>query len=262
MHAMQPFVYVSLMPEALVASNLGAEEFGAYLAVGSQKRARGQALFFKLDEKYAAERLEVLGQRALVDPNGGRGVRRSAYLSIYRVLEQIAPEALESLHLVTDEGRVLTLLPADYQPEPGPRFHLYQEFCPVTPRVVSTLEPRDFAARITDPREVVSLPALLFADLELARLADDPEATGIDDLPYPNLEHLRDCLRELREKPHKTTKTVIRYLQQDVLYRTIRRGFYLATAGGGFRHFPMPSREQLETTHYAWWRSALSSFGA
>ncbi len=258
---MQSFLYLSLMPEALVASHLPPAEFGAYLAVGTQKRARGQALFFTLSRAYTYDRLEVLGHRALLERTPTSAPRRSAYLSIYRVLEQVPLEALESLHLVTEEGRTLELRPADYVPEPQRRFHLYQEFCPVTPRVVSTLEPQSFAARITDHSQLVSLPALLFADLQLHDLRDDPDAAGVDNLPYPNLPHLRDCLRELQEKG-KTTKTVIRFLQQDVLYRTIRRGFYVAQTGGGFRFFPMPTREQLETDHYPWWRSALSTFGA
>lgn len=258
---MQLYLYLSMMPEALVASHLPPEDYGSYLAIGSKKRARGQAIFFRLSEEYARQRLEVLGQRGMVEGGRHEGPRRSAYLSVYRVLEQVPLCALETLHLVTEEGRVLALNPAEYQPETEPRFHLYQEFCPVTPRVVSTLEPREFAARITDKSQLVSLPALLFADLQLHELRENPDVSA-DHLPYPNLTHLRDCLRELREKPNKTTKTVIRFLQQDVLYRTIRRGFYVATAGGGFRFFPMPTREQLETVHDRWWRSALSTFGA
>jgi hypothetical protein len=258
---MQSYLYLSMMPEALVASHLAPDEFGAYLAVGTKKRARGQALFFKLSDDYTAARLEVLGQRSVLERGPVSQPRRSAYLSIYRALEQVPVEALEALHLVTDEGRVLALHPGDYTPESEPRFHLYQEFCPVNPRVVSTLEPREFGARITDKSQLVSLPALVFADLQLHQLRDDPEAPEVENLPYPNIPHLRDCLRELGEKG-KTTKTVIRVLQQDVLYRTIRRGFYVATAGGGFRFFPMPSREDLETRHYPWWRSALTTFGA
>jgi hypothetical protein len=188
--------------------------------------------------------------------------RRSLYLSIYRVLEQTPLDAIESIHLATDDGRVLSLNSAEYRPDPGPRFHLYQEFCPVTPRVVSALEPREFASCITDPAQRVTLPAIVFAELKLERLGEDPEATGVDNLPYPNLEHLRDCLRELRTKKGKPTKTVIRYLQQDVLFRTFTGGFYVAASGGGLRHFPMPSQEQLETIYYPWWRSAQSSFGA
>jgi hypothetical protein len=259
---MKPYLYLSLIPEALVASHLAPEEFGVYLSVGSQKRTRGQAMFFKLTDGYAEARLSALGLDPGLERDESKGPRRSAYLSIYRVLEQTPVDALESLHLVTEDGRVLTLNPAAYEPDPGPRFHLYQELCPITPRVVSTLEPRAFASQITDPANRVSLPALVFTELKLESLADDPEAKNVDNLPYPNLEHLRDCLRELRVKPNKMMKTVIRSLQQDVLYRTLRGGLYVATSGGGFRFFPMPPRPDLESTNYPWWRSALSTFGA
>jgi hypothetical protein len=255
---MKNYLYLSLMPESLVASHLAPAEFGSYIATGSKKRARGQAIFFKLSDAYADKILSGdLAAHMLARPN-----RRSLYLSIYRVLEQTPLDAIESIHLATDDGRVLSLNSAEYRPDPGPRFHLYQEFCPVTPRVVSALEPREFASCITDPAQRVTLPAIVFAELKLERLGEDPEATGVDNLPYPNLEHLRDCLRELRTKKGKPTKTVIRYLQQDVLFRTFTGGFYVAASGGGLRHFPMPSQEQLETIYYPWWRSAQSSFGA
>jgi len=257
---MTPYLYLSLLPEALVASHLAPEEYGAYLATGAQKRARGQAVFFKLTDAFAAAHLARLG----VEPHLGRPdgpPHRSRYLGVYRVLENIPLDALESLHLITEDGKNLTLTPGDWTPDPEPRFHLYQEFCPVTPRIVTNLGPREFASHITDPAQPVSLPVLVFAELKLERLAGHPDAPDVDNLPYPNLPHLRDCLRELQTKPGKSSKTVIRFLQQDVLYRTLRNGFYVAAAGGGFVCFPMPSREELETTHYPWWRSALSTFG-
>jgi hypothetical protein len=255
---MKNHLYLSLMPESLVASHLAPSQFGSYIATGTKKRARGQAIYFKLTDAYA----ETIITSDIAARMAERQPRLSLYLSIYRVLEQTPLDAIESLHLATDDGRVLTLMPAEFAPEPGPRFHLYQEFCPVTPRVVSSLEPNEFAARITDSAQPVSLPALVFCELKLDRLGDDPEAADIDNLPYPNLEHLRDCLRELRSKHGKPTKTVIRYLQQDVLFRTITGGFHIARTGGGLLHFPMPSIEDLETIHYPWWRSAQSSFGA
>jgi hypothetical protein len=247
-------LYLSLIPEALVASHLPPEEYGAYLALGPKKRSHGQAIFFKLSDSYAKEKLDAF--HGIAELRDGR-LRRSAYLGIHRVLEQTPMEAIESLHLTSDDGRVLALFPTEYKPEPGPRYHLYQEFCPVTPRVVSELEPREFGARITDTSEAVSLPALVYADLMLERLSDDPEANGVDNLPYGSLEHLRDCLRELRAKPGKSTKLVVRHLEQDVLFRTILHGFFVAAQGGAFRYFPMPSRGELETTYYPWWRSAL-----
>lgn len=249
-------LYLTLIPEALVASHLAPEEYGTYLALGSKKRSHGQAIFFKLSEEYAAQRLaQYPGLDELKD---GR-VRRSAYLAIHRVLESVPLEALESLHLVSADGNLLTLLPADYEEDPGPRFHLYQEFCPITPRVASTLEAREFVQSITDTSQPVSLPALVFSELALAKLADDPDGNGVENLPYGGIEHLRDCLRELRAKPGKATKLVVRHLEQDVLFRTIRRGFFAAKAGGGLRFFPMPTRDELETTYYPWWRSAQRS---
>jgi len=259
---MTTYLYLSLLPEALVASHLAPDDYGAYLATGSKKRSRGQAIFFKLTDEFARQRLAELKIEPTLERGESNPPRRSFYLSIYRALERTPLSALESLHLATDDGRVLSLKPAEHQPRPGPRFHLYQEFCPVTPRVVSELDPREFAARITDLNQLVSLPALVFAELRLERLGDDPEANDVENLPYPNLEHLRDCIRELRSKRGKSTKSVVRTLQQDVLFRTILGGFYVAAAGGDFRHFPMPSRDALETQFYPWWRSALSTFGA
>lgn len=259
---MKPHLYLSLLPEALVASHLDPIAFGSYLATGSRKRSRGQALFLRLSEAYTNRRLAELGLSPDLDRGSTLEPRHSAYLSIYRALESTPLEAMEALYLATDDGRVLELAPAEYFAQPGPRFHLYQEFSPITPRVVSSLPPPEFAARLTDPTERVSVPALVFADLKLLQLADDPEARDVDDLPYPNLEHLRDCLRELRTKVGKSTKTVIRGLQQDVLYRTINRGFYVAKAGGQLRFFPFPDRHALETTYYPWWRSALTTWGA
>ncbi len=250
------YLYLSLIPEALVASHLPPEEYGAYLSLGSKKRSHGQALFFKLSDSYAQQKLEEFP--GIAELRSGR-LRRSAYLGIHRVLETTPVDAIESLHLTSNDGHVLTLHPGEYEPDPGPRFHLYQEFCPVTPRVASLLEAREFASTITDTTKPVSLPAIAFAELMLDRLGDDPEANGVENLPYGSLEHLRDCLRELRAKPGKSSKLVVRHLEQDVLFRTIRRGFFVAAADGSFRHFPMPGKDELETTYYAWWRSALRS---
>jgi len=256
---MKPYLYLSLIPESLIASHLAPEEFGSYLSVGSQKRSRGQAIYFKLTDAYAEATFKKLGLDAGLGRTVGEPLRRSAYLNIYRVLEQTPVEALEALYLTTDDGRVLTLKPsAAYQPDLAPRFHLYQEFCPVTPRIISTLEPKAFAQEITDSTKAISLPALVFTELKLEGMAEDPEAKS-DNLPYTSVEHMRDCMRELKAKPSKKMKTVVRHLHQDVLYRTLRGGFYVATTGGGFRYFPMPTKEELETTYYPWWRSALNT---
>ena len=41
-------LYLSLIPQGLIASMLGPEEFGAYYAVGSNVHSRGEAIFFEV----------------------------------------------------------------------------------------------------------------------------------------------------------------------------------------------------------------------
>lgn len=257
---MKTYVYLSLIPEALIASNLPPDEFGAYISTGSKKRSRGQAVFFEVDPNFASDYLPLKDLDAHVAPRQPGVPRRSAYLSIYRVLEHVPVPQLGRLYLVTDDGMVLGLERGAFTPETGRKYHLYQEYCPVGPRVASVLGPREFCQQITNRAEPVSVDRIVFADLRLEALAQDPDATNVENLPYYNIEHLRDCLRELSHKSGKPTKTVIRHLPGDVLYRTIRKGFYVGDQTD-FAFYPMPSREALESEHYLWWRSALTTFG-
>ena len=258
---MKSYLYLSLLPEALVASHLAPDDFGSYLATGSKKRARGQAMYFKLSDSYATSELARRRVCASLDPRDQSLVRKSAYLSIYRVLEATPLDALETLHLATEDGRVLTLTPGEEGPEPARRFHLYQELCPVVPRVVSKLKPREFARWVTDKSHSISLPAIVFAELRLGKLGEDIEAAGADVPPYSNGEHLRDCLRELSSRPSKIAKTVLRSLQNEGLFRAVSGGIHVGSATGEFLTFPMPGRDELEGIHFPWWRSALSNFG-
>jgi hypothetical protein len=171
------------------------------------------------------------------------------------VLERVPLDALGSLYLTTDDGRVLELERGEYQPEPELKLHLFQEFCPATPAVASRLSPAEFVKAVTDPTAHVSFPRLVFADLILNELATDPLGGSIGNLPYREFDHLRHCLASLMENDSKETKNVSRRLFGRVNYRTIRRGFYVGDCDG-FAFYPMPSQEQLESVHYDWWRSA------
>lgn len=252
--------YLSLIPESLIASMLTPTEFGSYYAIGSQKRSRGQAIFFSVDVDKAGGAIDVGKAEELCVPHPDGSPRNSSYLSIYQALESVPIAALERLYLTTEDGRTLGLDSAEYVAEEDRPLHLYQELCPVTPRVVSKLSPPEFAKRLTAPGETVFVPRIVFAEMKLEQLAIDPDSKEVNNLPYINLEHLRDCLKELGGQPAKPTKAVIRQMKQDFLYRTIRGGFFVGDQVD-FKFFPMPSLQELETEHYAWWRSAQSSFG-
>ena len=258
---MPTHMYLSLIPEALVGSMLPPEEFGLYFAVGSSKRSSGQALFFSVDPtKLSAKTfpLSQMEERCVPHPDGSP--KNSIYLSIYRTLEHVPTSALTALHLATDDGRVLTIKPEPFVPDEEVRSHLYQEFCPVTPRVVSQLDPAEFVGFITNPDQPINVPRIVFAELTLGELKNDPDSPKIDNLPYPNIGHLRDCLRDLNSGPGKPTKTVLRQMNQQMLFRTVRNGFFVGDQEG-IVAFPMPSSDALEREHFAWWRSAQMSFG-
>lgn len=254
---MQTYLYLSVYPESLVASMLPPEEFGNYYAVGDKKRTRGQAIFFEVDPGFKSTyfNLDVIPQRCV--PHSDGRPKRSVYLSIYRVLEHIPVDAIGKLYLVTDDGRVLSIDPRPYTPPATPRLHLYQELAPGTTRAVSLLNPSAFCRHITDLSQPVSVPRLAFAELALEDLARDPLHAKVNNLPYSNIDHLRDCLARVQERPERPFKTVVRCMGGVLLYRTVDTGFFVGS-GENLRFYPFPSLDELETLHHVWWRSAMT----
>lgn len=257
---MRRYLYLTLTPEALISSMLSPEDFGNYLAVGTKKRTRGQAVFFEVEEELIKDQLPTdYIEKRCIPHDDGRS-KNSLYLSIYRVLEQMPLEALKNLYLTTNDGRVLELEKGDYVPEPNDNLHLYQELCPVTPRVASKLPPKDFLNYMTTTttNNQVVLPKLVFVELELGELAETPKNGSVKNLPYQNIEHLRDCLIGLKyHDKEKQVKTIIRFFQGDLLYRTCKNGFFVGNKNN-ILYYPFPSLNELSEKHYAWWRSAIS----
>jgi hypothetical protein len=248
-------LYLSMLPESLVASMLSPEEFGPYLAVGTEKRSRGPAIYFEVSRTLKSEYFDLKGveERCVAHPDGKP--KHSLYLSIYRVLEHVPLAAIGDLFLVTRDGRVLRLAASAKAPAFPKKYHLYQEVCPVHPTIVSALDPRAFSSFITDPKNPIHVPKILFMDLRLGEFADNPESGSIRDLPYSQLEHLRSCLKELRADPGKPTKTVDRMHPVDMPFRTIESGLFLADREQ-CRFSPFPTSTDRQTKYYEWWRSA------
>lgn len=248
-------LYLSMIPEALIASMLTPEEFGVYYAVGAKKKARGQAIFFEIDPNFRHEFFNIEeGMRRCV-PHEDGSPKRSIYISVYRVLEHISLDAIQRLYLVTQDGRVLGIGPSEDLPDNGEGLHLYQEIAPVHPLVVSTLGPRDFYELIVkNPTTLLSLPAVCFVELSLGELAKDPIYGAVGDLPYANIEHLRQCLVDLSTKTVHT-KMVDRIHPASFPYRMIKNGIFVGNREQ-LLYFPLPSREELRARHYRWWRSA------
>lgn len=242
--------------EALVASHLDPEAFGLYMAVGTRKNTKGNVMFFEIDPTVKNEHFDF----SIVDeecrPQPGLPPKRSKYISIYRVMERLEMASFGKLYLVTADGRTMALEAVSYDfshEEPGPS--LYQELCPVSPTVVSQLPPVEFIRFLTDPKNPLCLPRLLFADLIIDR---DSSGRLAGYLPYPDPMHVVDCINEVMQSPEKKTKTVWRTPFLHGFFRIIRRGFFLGDAKE-FKFYRFPERRVLEIEHSRWWRSASES---
>lgn len=248
-------LYLSLIPEALLVSMLSPEEFGNYYAVGSQKRSRGQAIFFEVDPKFKSKYFQIEeGIRRCV-PHEDGSPKRSIYISIYRVLENIPLQALQKLYLVTQDGRTLEVEMSHSFPKEEKELHLYREIAPVPPMVVSPLAPRAFYDLIVRSQtSLIKLPAVCFTELRLGELANDPQNGAIGDLPYDNMDHLRVCLLELRGKPVHA-KMFDRLPPRTIPYRTIKNGIFVGNTEK-LIYFALPPWEELKKSNYSWWRSA------
>jgi hypothetical protein len=250
------YLYLSLVPEALIASMLPPEDFASYYAVGTQSKTQGQAVFIEVDPGLRLPELPIEAGLARCIPHKDGAPKRSVYISVYRVLERLPLSALGKLHLVTRDGRSLSLGRSSSVGEESEGLHFYHELAPTRPAVVSTLGPRRFFDLLMG-REggFEGLPAVAFVELRLGELASDPERGGIGDLPYENIDHLRSCLSQLRTK-EVASKIFDRANPGLFPYRTIKEGIYVGKASEGLSAYLMPAAAAIKEGHYAWWRSA------
>jgi hypothetical protein len=252
---MNKFMYLCITPEALIGSMLPPVEFGAYLSTGTRKRNKGQAIFFELDYEHVKSLIDVeyLDRRCVSKPDGSP--KHTVYLSVYKVLEMIPMKAFKSLYLSTETGIVLELKPSEYDKskEVKDALHLYQELCPVTPQVASILSPPEFLRVLTDGTLQIRFPKLFIVDLKLGELAGNPLKGSAENLPYPSIGHLRDCLVTLKDD-QKKMKTVLRFYRGELIYRSVASGYYLG-AQNEMMYYRYPSMSELEKLNYDFFRT-------
>ena len=252
---MSVHLYLSLIPEALIASMLEPADFGAYYAVGSSKKLHGQAIFIEIDPKYRHDFFRIEEGIGRCIPHVDETPKKSVYISTYRVLEHVPKAAMQKLYLVTAYGETLGLDLSEDIPQDGQELHMYQELSPVQPLVVSTHGPGQFYEFITqNPKSMIHLPAIAFVELRLGALAKDPEFGEIGELPYNLIPHLRECLLELQVKTIDS-KMVDRVNPIEFPYRMIKSGIFVGNLDA-LCYYPLPSREELRGKYYRWWRSA------
>lgn len=249
--------YLTITPEALVSSTLEPPDFGTHLTTVTEKQPHDRALYFDLSRDFQSDFFDL----AAVDrPNAfhpDRTPKHTLYLAIYRVLENVPTQAINSMWLATRDGHELELprSTGTGTPEVTGKFHLYQELCPVQTLVGSTLGPQEFCRFITDPARTLHVPRICFVELQLGPWADHPDSEETQDLPYPHIEHLRDCLIHLSQERARHTMTVTRTQPPNFPFRCVKSGFYLGDQQSVLC-YRYPSIEELNGKYFEWWRSA------
>ncbi|MFW6329302.1 MAG: hypothetical protein ACOC28_04330 [Alkalispirochaetaceae bacterium] len=246
--------YLSVFPiEALIASQLEPEQFGQYMAIGSKNGSYEMITFFEIEGGFGEYFDWNYAEQRCVQHETGEP-KHSVWMSVYRVLEHVPESALGNIYLTTKDGRSLALEKVDFQGLEK-KFYVYQELCPLTPLVTSAYDPKRFAAYMTDPKNKVSVPKVVFADLKVIDF-DNPEATGNIGGAYDhNLDHLKDCVADVLNNKEKPNKNVERSIAS-FSYQIIDSGIYVGS-GKNLVEYRMLGVEEIRQNHYHWGRSAM-----
>jgi len=256
----QKHLYMIVFPiNALVASQLDADKFGEHYTMRSAKHAAGKVIFAEIDINYRDPYFDIdyfLDQT--VEHEDGQP-KKTKFISSYNVLEHVSLDAIQKLFLVTANGKVLPLEPAEYTAynEPG-LIRLFQEIQPLENLVGSTKDQREFGEYITTGHKSKGAPKIMFTqvDFNIERFFEVNRNRDIYhiDLPGVNAYHFYDCISELQQKPEKLIKTIsLASLLREISYKFIRHGFWFA-AGEDLKFFPMPSSNELENKYFYWWK--------
>jgi hypothetical protein len=253
---MEVHYYLSVSPlEALIASQLDPIQFGQYMSTGTKNGSYERIMFAELEGGFGNDfDWEYAKERTVPHEDGSP--KHSVWLSVYRSLEFIDFSKLKSLYLTTKDGRSLPLEPKSFDPTMKRReYYIYQELCPITPLVVSRLNPIEFSEYMTDTGNKVHVPKLVFADLKSVDPEDYENTGNIGGAYDRNLDHLRDCINDVTTQKDKPNKNVERSVG-GFSYAVINNGIYFGE-GRNIVYYELPSLEELRANYYDWSRSAM-----
>lgn len=248
--------YLMVFPmEAMIASELSPEEFSTYMATGKTKSTAEPLVFIEVEGGFGNYFDWEYAKKKCVNHTDGRP-KNSLYLSVYRSLENTPIDAMGALHLVTKDGRSLSIEKGEYcNPDEWIGYALYKELCPVTPLAVSSLDPKKFADYLTDKSNKLVLPTILFADLKVVDFKDMKNSGNVGNIYDGNMDHLINCIENLQSGKGKLVKVVDRSYSNKFGYQAIQNGLYLSD-GDKTVMYKLPSLDELKAEHYDWARSA------
>lgn len=257
----QSRLYVILFPnKALVASQLGPEQFARHYRVGSTRYYQGRLVFVELDSAFRHPYFDINGAYEHLVPHEDGRPKATRFVSCYRVLEHVNFAAMKSLYLADPDGNTFELTPGDYDKTHRPGFlRTYVEISPLRMLVMSSLDLPAFGEVMTSKDNPKGAPSLFFTqvDLNIDNFLSEFERNPFMAPPLPSVHpvKLRDAIYELRHKTDKTYKGLA--LSTDferIPMRRVRHGFVFAS-GVEIKFYPMPSLAEIEERNMAFARS-------
>jgi hypothetical protein len=194
------------------------------MAIGTKNGSHEYIMFIEVSGEFGSDfDWEYARTRCVSHENGEP--KHSLWMSVYRVLEHIPTDVMGAMYLTTADGRSLVL------------------------------EQAGFAASLTNPDEHVSVPRVAFADLKVIDF-DDMTTTGNIGAAYDrNLEHLKECIRDVTSSAGKPSKNVERSVGA-FSYQIIGDGVFIGDRTGVVM-YEMPDITSIRRNHYEWGRSAM-----
>jgi len=253
-------LYQILFPnQALVASQLGPEDFARHYLIGSIRHYSGKLVFADIDPEFRHPYFDIEGGLKGLVPHADGTPKHTRFICSYRVMEHMDFDFIRKLYLSTSEATVLELSPAKYDKVHQPGFlRTFAQIAPLSMLVMTPYDMLEFGRYITTPGNPKGCPSLFYTQIELKveEFLVNFEQNPFMQAPFSFLHpsKLRDAILQLKGKPEKTTKGLSLFCPLDqISFKRIRHGFMFASQNKS-RFFPMPSLHDIETRNFKFWQ--------
>ena len=248
-------LYLILYPNsALVLSQLSPKDFGTRYNYGSATFHPGKLVFAEVDINYRDPYLRIDEALRNFHAHDDGTPKATKYVSSYRVLEHVAIDAIKTLYIANADGTSYALHDKPYEPVKSDNIlRVYAEISPVRVLTLARLSMREFGQWFTDPKNIIAVPRLLYAQitLDIPAFLSDFEKNPFNPPPLEGVHpsKLRDAILDLQNREDKLFKglTLDTSFSKES-YRRIRHGFMFKDAEQE-KFFPMPKLSEIENTN-------------
>lgn len=257
----EPHLYMICYPNAaLVLSQLQPKDFVYRYSYGSTSYHSGKLVFAEIDINYRHPYFRIDEALENLHPHEDGGPKASKYISSYRVLEHVDVDAVRMIYLVNSDGTFFPLEPGEYHPEvDDSELHVYAEITPLTMMTLSRYNMREFGRWFTGENQYLSVPRLLYLEmnLDVDAFLEDFKRNPFAPPPLAGVHpaKLRNAIQELKSRPDKPLKglTLDTVLSQQS-YRSVKTGIMLMDAEKE-KFFPMPALAKIERNDLKFYKS-------